>query len=120
MSAYSTDDIGIDFEQEGVGRTRKTEVGGMVVAFERWEPGLDAAEMFKDLPDGACWEQHWGFVLKGSGTIRYTDGSEETISEGQAYYMKPGHIPKVEEEGPLELLEFTPADQSPEQKPEGV
>ena len=89
MSAYSTDDIDIDFEQEGVGRTRK-------------------------------WEQHWGFVLKGSGTIRYTDGSEETISEGQAYYMKPGHIPKVGEEGPLELLEFTPADQSPEQKPEGV
>lgn len=29
--------------------------------------------------------------------------------------MAPGHIPLVEED--LELLEFTPADQSPDQKP---
>jgi hypothetical protein len=117
MTAYSRDDIAVDWEQDGVGATRKTEGGGMTVAFERWEAGLDAAPMFKDLPDGACWEQHWGYVLKGSGVIRYTDGTEETLSEGQAYYMRPGHVPKVSVEGPLELLEFTPADQSPDQKP---
>jgi hypothetical protein len=117
MTAYSRDDVETDFQQDGVGETRKTEDGGMTIAFERWNAGLDATEMFKDLPDGACWEQHWGYVLKGSGTLRYTDGTEETITEGQAYYMKPGHIPLVGDEGPLELLEFTPADQSPDQKP---
>jgi hypothetical protein len=117
MSAHSREDVDVDFQQEGVGETRKTKDGAMVVAFERWDAGLDAAEMFKDLPDGACWEEHWGYVLKGSGTIRYTDGTEETITEGQAYYLKPGHVPRVGDDGPLELLEFTPADQSPDQKP---
>ncbi len=117
MSAYSSVDIEADFEQPGVGWTRKTEDGGMTIAFERWAAGLDATEMFKDLPDGACWEEHWGVVLKGTGVIRYTDGTEERISAGQAYYLKPGHVPRVEKGDDLELVEFTPADQSPDQKP---
>ena len=114
--AYSREDIEADWQEEGVGETRKAVAGGMIIAFERWAAGLDATEMFKDLPDGACQEQHWGYVLKGRGVIRYTGGRpDETISAGQAYYMAPGHIPLIEED--IELLEFTPADQSPDQKP---
>ena len=118
MSAYSRTDVDVDFEMEGVGETRKTEAGGMVIAFERWAAGLDATEMFAELPDGACQEEHWGYVLKGRGRIRYTgDREDEVISAGQAYYLPPGHIPAVEEGEDLELLEFTPADQSPDQRP---
>jgi hypothetical protein len=117
MSAFSRDDLKVDFEEAGVGEARKTQDGGMVIAMERWAGGLDATEMFKDLPDGACWEQHWGYVVKGSGVIRYTDGKEEKIAAGQAYYMRPGHVPRVEQGDDLELVEFTPADQSPDQKP---
>lgn len=115
MSVFSRDTAKVEYEEEGVGEQRKAEDGGMVIAFERWNAGLDTEEMFKDLPDGACQEQHWGFVVKGRGTIRYTDGSTEVLETGKAYYMKPGHNARIDEE--IELVEFTPADQRPDQKP---
>ena len=67
--------------------------------------------MFADLPDGACQEPHWGYVLKGRFTMRYTDGSTETLSAGQAYYIRPGHNAHVDAD--VELVEFTHADQTP-------
>jgi hypothetical protein len=86
VSGYGREDVEVDFQEDGVGEARKTEDGGMVIAFERWAGGLDTTEMFKDLPDGACWEQHWDYVVKGRGVIRYVDGRpNETISAGQAY-----------------------------------
>lgn len=115
MSSYSRDDVPVAFEEDGVGYQRKAEEGGMVIAFERWAAGLDTEEMFKELPDGACWEEHWGYVVNGSATMRYTDGTEQKISAGQAYYFKPGHNAHVDTD--LELVEFTPADQAPDQKP---
>ena len=85
--------------------------GGMIVALERWNKGLDTAEMFSDLPDGACQEPHWGYVLSGSVTMRYTDGKEETLQPGEAYYIRPGHNAHVDED--VELVEFTPANPAP-------
>lgn len=118
MSAYAAEKVEVDFEQDGVGEARKTEAGGMTIAFERWAGGLDATEMFAELPNGACQEEHWGYVVKGKARIRYTgDREDEVISAGQAYYLPPGHVPMVEEGEDLELIEFTPADQSPDQKP---
>jgi hypothetical protein len=52
-----------------------------------------------------------------NGGEDYTDGSEETYGAGQAYYMKPGHVPATDEGA--EWIEFNPADQSPDQKPAG-
>ena len=83
----------------------------MVIALERWHAGLDTAEMFADLPDGACQEPHWGYVLEGSVTMRYTDGTSETLRPGQAYYIRPGHNAHVDEDA--EFVEFTAADQTP-------
>lgn len=118
MSSYTRDDLAVAFAEDGVGEARKTEEGGMVIAIERWAPGLDTTEMFKDLPDGACWEEHWGYCVQGSLVLRYPDGRpDDKIEAGQAYYMAPGHIPLVGEGEELVLVEFTPADQSPERKP---
>ena len=118
VSCHAREDTEVDFEQKGVGETRKTEAGGMTIAFERWASGLDATEMFAELPDGACQEQHWGVVIKGQGRIRYTgDREDDVISAGQAYYMPPGHVPMVDDGDDLELIGFTPADQSPDQQP---
>jgi mannose-6-phosphate isomerase-like protein (cupin superfamily) len=67
--------------------------------------------MFADLPGGACQEQHWGYIVKGSVTLHYTDGTSEMLSAGQAYYIRPGHNAHVDED--VELVEFTRADQTP-------
>jgi hypothetical protein len=115
MSTFTRDNTEIAWEIEGGGRQHKAEDGGMVIALEQWNKGLDTTEMFAELPDGACQEQHWGYILKGSITMSYTDGTKETLSTGQAYYIKPGHNGLVDED--VELVEFTPANQSPDQQP---
>ena len=46
--------------------------------------------------------------------MRYTDGRTETLSAGQASYIAPGHNAHVDED--CDLVEFTPADQSPDMK----
>ena len=43
--------------------------------------------------------------------MRYTDGETETLSTGEAYYLRPGHNVHLDED--TEFVEFTPADQTP-------
>ena len=83
----------------------------MTIALERWNAGLDTAEWFANLPDGACQEPHWGFCLKGTVTMRYTDGQTEVISAGDAYYIRPGHNAHIGADA--EFVEFTQADRTP-------
>jgi len=111
MGTFTRDNTDLAVDIEGIGQQHRAEDGGMIIALERWDTGLDTAEMFAALPDGACQEPHWGYVLKGGVTMRYTDGSSETLTAGQAYYIRPGHNAHVDED--VELVEFTRADQTP-------
>ena len=36
--------------------------------------------------------------------IKYDDGTEETIKRGETYFIKPGHVPEVNEE--TVMIEF--------------
>ena len=55
----------------------------------------DWTQMLSALPGGQCPCPHWGFLLKGQMTVRYTNG-EETIGAGEAFYLPPGHVPAAE------------------------
>ena len=74
MAVFTRDNTEVAVELDGLGQQHRAEDGGMHIALERWNAGLDTGEMFADLPDGACQEPHWGYVLSGSFTMRYTDG----------------------------------------------
>ncbi len=87
--------------------SRQAEWGGFTAAIETIAWGLDATEMFADLPDGRCQSRHWGFVQKGKLRVRYAD-HEEVISEGEAYYLPPGHIPAADAD--TVVVEFSPAN----------
>jgi hypothetical protein len=86
---------------------RYEDLGGYVAGFERFDVDMDPAPLFVGLPDDACQCPHWGVVLAGRLTFRYTDGSTEDITAGQAYYAKPGHTPVML--AGTELVEFSPA-----------
>lgn len=66
--------------------------------------GVDAAPLFKGLPNDMCQAEHWGYVLKGRMRLKSADG-EELIGAGDAYYFKPGHVPSFEED--TEVVEFS-------------
>lgn len=111
MGTFTRENTELAVDLNGLGQQHRGEDGGMIVALERWNAGLDTGEMFADLPDGACQEAHFGYILEGKITMRYTDGTTEVLSAGQAYYIPPGHNAHVDED--CDLVEFTPADQSP-------
>jgi hypothetical protein len=111
MGVFTRDNTDIAVELDGLGQQHRAEDGGMHIALERWNAGLDTGPMFADLPGGACQEPHWGYVLSGRFTMRYTDGTTETVSAGQAYNVRPGHNAHIDED--VDLVEFTRADETP-------
>lgn len=82
------------------------DLDGYTVGFETYTAESDLAPLFKGLPDDRCQCPHWGIVLKGRVTYRYSDGSEETIGEGECYYAPPGHTPFLYPD--TEVVEFSP------------
>lgn len=111
MATFTRDNTEIAVELDGLGTQHRAEDGGMLIALEHWNAGLDTDEMFADLPGGACQEPHWGYILNGSVTMRYTDGTAETLRAGDAYYIRPGHNAHVDED--VDIVEFTRADDTP-------
>lgn len=81
--------------------------GEMNVARVRFPKGADATPLLEGLPDNLCQCPHWGTVLKGSITVSYADGSEETVNAGEVYYWPPGHTIRINEE--YEAVEFSPS-----------
>lgn len=79
---------------------------GYAVSFETIPAESDFAPFLKGLPEDACPCPHWGYCFRGSFVVRYTDGEEETVRAGEAYYMRPGHRPLYVEDS--ETLEFSP------------
>jgi hypothetical protein len=107
MPVYSREDVPLEFELEGVGAARAVDQGGMTIAFEQLRAGVETAPIYRGLPDDACQSAHWGYVISGRLRIVGTDGAEESVAAGQAYYMPPGHNVVIEED--TEVVEFSPA-----------
>jgi hypothetical protein len=107
MPAYSRDDVPVEFQLEGVGETRALDQGGLTIAFEQLQAGVATAPIYRGLPDDACQSAHWGYVISGRLRIVRTDGTEETVGAGQAYYMPPGHNVVIEEDA--QVVEFSPS-----------
>jgi hypothetical protein len=86
---------------------RYEQLGKYTVGFERFDEDIDAAPLFRGLPDDRCQSPHWGVVVKGSITFRSVEG-EETIGAGEVYYAPPGHTPVLT--AGTELIEFSPTE----------
>ena len=111
MGTYTAANTEIAVELDGLGSQRRAVSGGMVIALEQWKAGLDTAEWFADFPDGACQEDHFGYVLTGGCTVRYTDGTAEKLTAGMAYHLPAGHNVHIDED--TEFVEFTRYDETP-------
>jgi hypothetical protein len=86
---------------------RYEDLGGYIAGFERYDVDQDPAPLFVGLPDDACQCPHWGVVLRGKLVYNYTDGTSDTITAGDAYYARPGHLPVLFAD--TEIVEFSPA-----------
>ena len=88
---------------------RSTQFGDYYVNFESLPAGFRlGAEHFKGLPDEVCQSAHWGYLFKGKFKFTYSDGTEEVVSAGEAYYAEPGHLFEALED--CETVEFSPKE----------
>ena len=82
-------------EQHGPVDDRHDDLDGYTVNFVSFAQDIDATPLLKGLPDDSCPCPHWGYVLEGRVTFRFTD-REEVFEAGDAFYLPPGHIPVVQ------------------------
>jgi hypothetical protein len=93
----------------GIVEVGTVELGGYTVDFLTIKQPVDMSRMLKGLPDDACQCPHWGVITSGSMTVRYTDGREDTVATGDAFFMPPGHVPTYEVG--TRLTQFSPTEQ---------
>jgi hypothetical protein len=87
-------------------RLRSTPWGGMACTYAEMATGTDLAPVLQGLPNDLCPCPHWGYILKGTVRVTYTDGREEAIRTGEIFYLPPGHTAIVEDN--LAMVEFSP------------
>jgi hypothetical protein len=87
---------------------RSEDLGGYTVAYETFTSDQDPAPLFVGLPGDHCQCPHWGTVVSGELTYRYSDGTSETAKAGESYYARPGHLPQFT--AGTETIEFSPTD----------
>jgi hypothetical protein len=85
------------------------ELQDYTVGFESYSQEADMSELFKGLPDDACQCNHMGVVLRGKVVFKYTDGTEDVITAGEAYVTKRGHTPVIYPD--TEVVEFSKTDE---------
>jgi mannose-6-phosphate isomerase-like protein (cupin superfamily) len=81
------------------------ETEGYTVGFEQYTEHSDMAPLFVGLPDDRCQCSHWGYVVRGK-LVYHTAGEDIEITDGEAYYVGPGHTPEIFPD--TEIVEFSP------------
>ena len=80
--------------------------GGMTVAFNEIPAGTDFSPLLQGLKNNSCHCPHWGYVVEGELLVKYDNGTEETLSAGDVFYLPPGHTAIVGKD--LKFLDFSP------------
>ena len=101
------ENISILMEGPGTIIRKKEGFGELTVAYGEMPNGMDLAPLLKGLKDDNCQCPHWGYIFEGSMRVTYTNGTEELLESGDAYYLPPGHSVKVEKD--IKLFEFSPS-----------
>ena len=99
----------IELVDHGPVEVATTELDGYTVDFLTIKQPVDMSRMLRGLPGDACQCAHWGVINAGRMTVRYTDGREDTVGPGEAFYMPPGHVPTYEVG--TQLTQFSPTDE---------
>jgi Cupin domain len=82
---------------------------GYSVNFTSFREDVDATPLMKGLPDDRCQCPHWGYVVSGRVTFRFTD-RDEVFEAGDAFYTPPGHVPVKHEPG-TDIVFFSPVEE---------
>lgn len=86
--------------------------GGMTASFNVLPEGTDFTPLLQGLKNDSCHCPHWGYLVEGELLIQYDNGTTETLTEGDLFYLPPGHTGKVLKN--LKYVEFSPTKEMDE------
>jgi mannose-6-phosphate isomerase-like protein (cupin superfamily) len=95
-------------EDHGPVEDRHQDGDGYTINFITFKMDIDGTPLLKGLPGDNCSCPHWGYVISGRMTY-VTDEGEHVVETGDAFYLPPGHIPKVT--AGTEFVQFSPTEQ---------
>jgi hypothetical protein len=98
-----------EVEHHGPVTDRHAELEGYTVNILSFDQDIDTTPLLKGLPGNACSCPHWGYVLRGRLVFTYAEHEgEEVFEAGDAFYLAPGHIQRVE--AGTEYVQFSPTE----------
>lgn len=100
------EEIPVIVEGPGTLIRRQTGLGKFDLGYLELPKGADLAPLLKGLPNDNCCCPHWGYIFQGKFRIIYADGTEELLTEGDAFYLPGGHTAIAEED--LKCIMFSP------------
>ncbi len=100
------ENIPVTMEAPGTTMRGLSGYGGMTVAFNEIPAGTDLSPLLQGLKNDSCQCPHWGYVVDGEMLIKYDNGTEETLTTGDVFYLPPGHTAIVNKD--LKLIDFSP------------
>lgn len=100
------EDIPVTMQGPGTTMRGLPGYGGMTVAFNEIPAGTDFSPLLQGLKNDSCQCPHWGYIVEGEMVVNYTDGTAETLTTGDVFYLPPGHTARVEKD--LKFLDFSP------------
>jgi hypothetical protein len=89
--------------------TKGDECGDQIVRHLSLPAGTDFTPLLKGLPDDLCHCPHYGYIIDGSITVRYADGTEDVNKAGDIYYWPAGHTGWSD--NGVTFVEFSPAEE---------
>jgi hypothetical protein len=98
---------GAEVTEVGGMESHVLDFGEMVCARHRIPAGFDSAPLYVGLPDDMCPCEHWCYLVEGALRYRFADGGTLTVSAGDAFHLRAGHLADVLEDA--ELIELTRA-----------
>ncbi|SKB84056.1 cupin domain-containing protein [Maribacter arcticus] len=103
----SKKNIPVTMEGPGTIMRTKDNFGGMTVGFNELPKGTDFTPLLKGLENDSCHCPHWGYILSGKLLVKYTDGTEEILTDDDVYFLPKGHTAIVQED--IKMIEFSPS-----------
>lgn len=100
------EDIPVTMQGPGTTMRGLPGYGGMTVAYNEIPAGTDFSPLLQGLKNDSCQCPHWGYIVEGEMLVNYTDGTAETLTTGDVFYLPPGHTARVEKD--LKFLDFSP------------